>query len=247
MSSKHGLLSTMARTVAEDGLGGNVEGVRRSGAGRWIARVAGVALGVAVVALSARWTLPVPGSSVPQSAQTLAVALLGAFGARAAAATLAAYVLVGALGLPVFSDGGSGWSHLLGPTGGYIVGFLVAGTLVGALADARKLAKWTVALGALVLAHLVILTLGWAWLATSIGAREAFRTGVAPFLVGGLVKSALGAPLAAAWVHRVLRLRRIAIPGGACPSPVTDLAATGPAVHSCAASTEACGPRSSSW
>lgn len=146
------------------------------------------------IAVAARVSAPVPGSEVPQSAQTLAVVLVGALlGSRLGALTLAAYVLVGALGLPVFSDGGAGWAHLVGPTGGYLAGFVMAAWAVGIAADRRLVSRVGPALGVMLSGHVVILGLGWAWLATSRGAAAAFAGGVAPFVTGGIVKSTVAA------------------------------------------------------
>lgn len=153
-------------------------------------RLALVALGVLAVALSSRVTATVPGSSVPQSAQTLVVLLVGALlGARSGAATLVAWLLVGGLGGPVFADGASGWGHLVGPSAGYLLGFVVAAAAVGRLADRGLLDRPGPALGAMLGGHGVILALGWARLAWTLEAVEAFRQGVAPFLAGAVLKS----------------------------------------------------------
>jgi len=155
------------------------------------------------LAVSARLTIPVPGTSVPQSAQTLAVLLVGAWlGARWGALALALYLAVGAAGLPVFSDGGAGWAHLVGPTGGFLVGFLIAAALVGTARDRDILRRFPPGVLVMLGAHAVILALGWGWLARAVGATAAFHEGVAPFILGGVAKSVLAAGLV--WV--VLRL-----------------------------------------
>jgi biotin transport system substrate-specific component len=132
----------------------------------------------------------VPGSSVPQSAQTLVVLLVGALlGARLGAATLVAWLLVGGLGAPVFAGGASGWEHLVGPTAGYLLGFTVAAAAVGRLAERGLLRRPAPALAVMIGGHGVILALGWARLAGTLGPTTAFRQGVAPFVVGGVLKS----------------------------------------------------------
>lgn len=165
-----------------------------------------VAAAVLAVALSARLTLPVPGTNVPQSAQTLAVVLAGAFlGARGAALALTAYLVVGGLGLPVFADGAAGWEQVAGPTGGYLVGFVVVACGVGLAADRGWLARALPAVAVMLGGHALILLLGWAWLARTLGGDAAWAGGVTPFLAGGIFKSVLAAAV-------FLVARRIAPP-----------------------------------
>ena len=133
--------------------------------------------GILVVAVAARVSVPVPGSPVPQSLQTLAVA------------TLVVYLVVGAVGLPVFADGASGVDSLVGPTAGYLVGFVAAAAFMGWAVGRPWGSGVAGVVGAAVLAHMVILGLGWLRLATTLGVALAFTGGVAPFLVGGLAKS----------------------------------------------------------
>ena len=160
-------------------------------------------LAVCLVAVAARVSAAVPGTSVPQSAQTLAVVLVGAFlGGRDGALALAFYLLAGGVGLPVFADGASGWPHLAGPTGGYLVGFVLAAGMVGWFADGRRLARLRTALVVMILGHVLVLTLGWLRLAWSLGRSEAFAAGVAPFLSGGLAKSIVAAVVVSAWMRR---------------------------------------------
>ena len=165
-----------------------------------------VLVAVALVALSARLDIPVPGSQVPQSAQTLTVVLVGlVLGAGAGAAALAAYLLAGGMGLPVFADGASGWGHLVGPTAGYLAGFVVAAAVVGALAERGLIRRPLNAFGAMAGAHALILGLGWLRLAVATDATAAYGQGVAPFLAGGLLKSVLAAGVAVWWLGRQRR------------------------------------------
>jgi biotin transport system substrate-specific component len=146
----------------------------------------------AFLALTARISVPLPFTPVPISGQTLGVLLVGAlYGPRRAALALAAYVAEGAAGLPVFSMGRAGLPVLLGPTGGYIVGFLPAAVLAGALAGAVA-PVWRRAAG-LVLASLVVYLVGAPWLAavTGVPLDRALATGVLPFLPGDAIKVAL--------------------------------------------------------
>lgn len=155
-------------------------------------------MAVAFIAATARFSLPVPGSPVPQSLQTLGVALVGAWlGAREAGVALVVYLAVGAFGQPVFADGAAGASHLVGPTAGYLVGFVAGAVLVGWWADVEQSASLGSGLLQAFLcicgAHAVILGFGWLRLSLAIGPGAALSGGVTPFLWGGVVKSALGA------------------------------------------------------
>lgn len=153
--------------------------------------------GTALLTLSAK--LKVPFYPVPMTMQTLVVLALGAaYGSRLGAATVALYLLQGAVGLPVFADTperGIGLAYMMGPTGGFLVGFVAAAYLVGLLSErgfGRSL-PWMFA--AMTLGHIVIFAFGYAWLATLIGPAKAWAGGVAPFFAATLLKTALGTAL----------------------------------------------------
>ena len=151
-------------------------------------------VGVVVVALSARATATIPGADVPQSAQSLAVLVVGSLlGARDGALTLTAYLIVGGIGVPVFAGGGSGWAHFLGPTAGYLLGFVAAAAAAGRLADRGLLRRFGPAIAVMICGHALILALGWLRLAWMLGATPAFWQGVAPFVMGGMLKSLVAA------------------------------------------------------
>jgi biotin transport system substrate-specific component len=157
-----------------------------------------IAIAVLAITSAARFDVPLPGSPVPQSAQTLAILLVGAWlGARGGATALLVYLAAGGLGVPVFADGASGWKHLVGPTSGYLVGFVIAASMVGLMTDRGLLRTFPIAFGGMVAGHVIILGLGWARLAALLGPAGAWAGGVAPFLAGGLLKSLLAAALAA--------------------------------------------------
>jgi biotin transport system substrate-specific component len=161
-----------------------------------------MALGVVAIALAARVSATLPGTDVPQSAQTLAVLLVGALlGARDGSLSLAAYLLVGGLGLPVFADGGAGWTHLVGPTAGFLLGFLAAAAAVGRMSDLARMRRIGPALAVMLCGHALILVLGWARLSLALGPSVAFQEGVGPFLLGGAVKSVVAA--LAVWIFEV--------------------------------------------
>jgi len=154
-------------------------------------------LGTLVLVVSAK--VQVPFYPVPMTLQTLAVLTLGAlFGARLAAATVALYLGEGLIGLPVFAGAGAGPLYLVGPTGGYLVGFLLAAALVGWLAERGWTRGWLLALAAMTLGHVVIFVVGFAWLALALGAAKAWAVGVAPFAAATLAKTLLAAALAIA-------------------------------------------------
>lgn len=152
-----------------------------------------VVLGTLFLALSSY--VEVPMVPVPMTLQTLAVTLVGAlYGWRLGAITIVAWLIEGAIGLPVLSGGAAGAHHFVGPTAGYLFAFPLAGALVGLLAERGWNGKRVVlAFVAMLLGNLVCLAVGGAWLAIMIGAEAAFISGVAPFLVGAVLKSALGA------------------------------------------------------
>ncbi|TPJ14978.1 biotin transporter BioY [Mesorhizobium sp. B2-7-3] len=152
-----------------------------------------VVLGTLFLALSSY--IEVPMVPVPVTMQTFAVTLIGAlYGWRLGAVTIAAWLVEGAVGFPVLAGGAAGIQHFVGPTGGYLFAFPVTGALVGWLAERG----WNgnrvlLAFAAMLLGNLACLALGTAWLAVMIGAEKAITFGFVPFIVGGLLKSALGA------------------------------------------------------
>jgi biotin transport system substrate-specific component len=120
--------------------------------------------------------------------------------ARLATATVALYLLEGFLGLPVFAGALAGPGYMAGPTGGFLVCFLLAAALVGVLAERGWDRSCGLLLGAMALGHVVIFGLGFAWLAILIGPEKAFMLGVAPFALATIVKTRLACALVgAAW------------------------------------------------
>ena len=158
-------------------------------------RVRSVVLVVAFslfVALAAQVAVPLPWTPVPVTAQTFAVLLTGA---------LLAYLAEGAAGLPFFHGGAGGPAPLFGPTAGYLFAFPAAAFVTGYLAERGWDRRYLPAAAAMALGSLVILAGGWAWLAIFLrSGAEAVRLGVAPFLLGDLLKIALAAAaLPAGW------------------------------------------------
>jgi biotin transport system substrate-specific component len=169
-----------------------------------------VALAVAgslILVLAAK--IKVPFWPVPMTLQTLAVLGIGAaYGTRLGAATMVLYIAYGLAGLPVFTNTppvAAGPLYLVGPTGGFLIGFILAAAIAGWAAE-RGASRLRL-VGGLILADLALLTLGCLWLAfgaqmaggvTGVGLAKAFAYGVQPFLLGEALKVALAACLAGA-------------------------------------------------
>jgi biotin transport system substrate-specific component len=165
-------------------------------------RVPVVVGGAAVMALASQVSLPI--GPVPLTLQTFALFVLaGLAGMRLSLQILLAWLLAGVVGLPVFAGGEAGPEALTGPTGGFLVGMLFAGPLTGRTAE--RTTHFGRLAGAFLLGHLLVLGMGWAWLATLAGVGRAFTEGVAPFIPGALVKSLAAALLVWALRRRVPR------------------------------------------
>ncbi|HTG94909.1 MAG TPA: biotin transporter BioY [Pyrinomonadaceae bacterium] len=140
--------------------------------------------------------LAIPIGPVPITMQTFAVTLTGALlGPRLGAAALITYLIEGAVGLPFFAEGRAGIGTLLGPTGGYLVSFPAAAYITGAFSEHGWDRHFLTAVAAMAIGSVVILLAGWSWLVVGLGAAPlaAFKAGVAPFLIGDVVKIVLAA------------------------------------------------------
>lgn len=159
-------------------------------------------LGSLLLALSAK--VQVPFWPVPMTMQTFVVLLLGAaYGWRLGGATVLLYLAEGALGLPVFAGAGAGPAYMMGPTGGYLAGFLAAAVATGFLVErgwGRGLVTLTLAM---LIGHVLILAPGVAWLALAVGGTKAVAVGLTPFWAATALKTALA-------VAAVLGLDRLA-------------------------------------
>lgn len=156
-------------------------------------------LGTLLLTVSSLITVPmVP---VPMTLQTLAVTLVGAlYGWRLGSVTIIAWLVEGALGLPVLAGGASGIAHFMGPTGGYLFAFPLAGALTGRLAGRGwNGSRPFLVFLAMLAGNTLCLLLGAAWLAVMIGPAKAITLGVLPFVFGGVLKSILGAAIVRAW------------------------------------------------
>ena len=174
-----------------------------------LTNVALVVGGTTFMSLMAQVAIPVPGSPVPITGQTLGVLLIGTtYGASLGFATLATYVALGLLGAPILAQGAHGFAKLAGPTGGYLVGMVLAALLVGALANRRWDVHLRTSFGQMLLGELLIFAPGLIWLKIYTGAswNWTLAAGLTPFVVGEIIKIGLaGFALPSAWalVRRV--------------------------------------------
>lgn len=152
----------------------------------------------ALTALCAQISFYLPGNPVPVTGQTFAVLLSGAaLGANRGATAMLLYILVGMVGLPVFADGNHGVEIVTGASGGYLIGFLAAGWVVGRLAEARYDRKVPTALPLFLVGSAIIYAIGVPWLAISTDQSLgwAISNGFVDFIPGDLVKAAAAAGL----------------------------------------------------
>ena len=141
---------------------------------------------IALIALGG-W-VSVPFFPVPLTLQTLFVLLAGAVMRRYAVIPVSLYIVLGALGLPVFHNGIAGIGILLGPTGGYLVGFIPAALLAGLAYEATSTRIHVMGLA---VATLIIYAFGISWLmySTGMGIAAALAMGMLPFLLGDVIKA----------------------------------------------------------
>ncbi|MEV6592436.1 biotin transporter BioY [Streptomyces acidicola] len=166
-------------------------------------RVRDVALvlgGAALTGIAAQIAVPVPGSPVPVTGQTFAALLVGtALGAGRGFLSLALYALVGMAGMPWFAEGGSGYAA---PSFGYVLGMLLAATVVGALARRGGDRSVLRMAGTMAVGELIIYAIGVPYLALAadMSLTAAIAAGLTPFLIGDALKAALAmGALPTAW------------------------------------------------
>lgn len=165
-------------------------------------RAGAVILGSLLLALSSQ--IKVPMVPVPMTMQTFAVTLVGAlYGWRLGAVTVLAWLAQGVVGLPVLAGAVGGIAYFAGPTGGYLLAFPIVAALTGWLAERG----WNghrvgYALLSMLAGNALCLVIGAAWLALLIGPAKAIAVGVLPFILGGILKSALAAATLKAFAPR---------------------------------------------
>lgn len=145
-----------------------------------------------LVALSAQIAIPLPFTPVPVTAQTLAVLLIGAvLGSARGALAILTYLAEGAVGLPVFAGGKAGLAWLAGPTGGYLIGFVLAAFVTGYLAERKWDRNIFTSFLAMLIGNVIIFIFGLLVLQSYVGMDNVLALGFYPFLVGDIVKLAL--------------------------------------------------------
>lgn len=151
-----------------------------------------------LLAISAHVQIPGP---LPLTMQTFVVVLVAAaLGSKRGTAAVLAYLAQGAAGLPVFAHGTAGLAYFAGPTAGYLLGFVVAAFVVGALAERGWDRRFSTAIVTFLVGHLVILSIGFVWRSAFVGPVIAAADGFVKTLPGMLVKTVLAAMvLPVAW------------------------------------------------
>ncbi len=156
-----------------------------------------IALGVALIAISSKFKVPLWPNPTPVTMQTLVIfSLSAAYGSRLAVVTLLAYMVTGALGMPVFTgtpEKGIGLLYMAGPTAGYLAGFVVMAAITGWAAD-KGWSKNPFKLGsAMLVGEIIMLLMGALWMGYLFGSDKIIAWGVGPFIVTDLIKLAIAA------------------------------------------------------
>ena len=163
--------------------------------------------GVGFISAMAQVSVPVPGSPVPVTGQTLAALLVGTtYGARLAVSTFATYLIAGIAGAPIFAPSATSPNHgidrVMSATGGYLVGMLVASLVLGYLADRKADQKFATSFPALLLGEVIIFGIGLTWLQRTLDLSwsATLAAGFTPFIFGEILKIAIvGTTLPLIW------------------------------------------------
>ena len=166
--------------------------------------------GALLTAAAAQISISLPFSPVPITAQTFAVLGVGAaLGSARGLISMLAYVALGAIGLPFYAGGESGWTQVSGASGGYLIGFIAAAAITGAMADRQLDRRISTAVGAMLTGNVVIYLIGLPWLSykLDVGLAKTLEYGLYPFVPGDILKLyAAAAALPVAW--RIVGRRR---------------------------------------
>ena len=157
-----------------------------------------VIAGALLIYLTSKLVIPVPGSPVPITGQTFGVLLVGgALGLRRGLIAVALYVLLGVVGLPFFAEGKGGLTVMSGTNGGYLIGFIIAGAVVGRLAELGWDRRIGGAIGAMLVGSVIIYAIALPWLKYVTGwtVEETVAKGLTPFIIGDTLKLILAAAL----------------------------------------------------
>lgn len=143
--------------------------------------------GIFILAVTAQLSIPL--KPVPISMQTFAILYIGLiYTKRSAILTICSYVLLGAVGLPVFTNFSSGLGVLLSPRGGYLIGFVFS---ILAMVHIREYLKQNFlgTLATCIVGSIIVYTFGVTWLSTFVGIKQAITLGFIPFIIPGIVKA----------------------------------------------------------
>lgn len=162
-----------------------------------------VAGGTLFLAALAQISIPIPGSPVPVTGQTLGVLLIGTtYGSGLGLTTFAIYLLAGIAGAPVFAGASYGIEKITGATGGYLIGMMVATFLLGVLANRQLDQKFLTALPTMLIGSITIFSFGLVWLHHFTGKDWIWtiNAGLTPFIFGEILKIAIvGTSLPVVW------------------------------------------------
>lgn len=164
------------------------------------------ALFAALTAAVAPFKIPLGFTPIPITLQTLAVLMSGAMlGPYYGALAMILYVVVGALGLPVFAGGGSGIGVILGPGGGYLISYFIAAFAIGKIVQMRKEPKYIDYVFAMAVGTIIIYLLGasWGMVVTGLGVMQILIGWVLPFIIGDTIKL-----LIAAYTSKTISLKQ---------------------------------------
>ncbi|AFB21084.1 biotin transporter BioY [Rickettsia canadensis] len=150
-----------------------------------------IVLGVALLAICSQIIIPIKPIFI--SLQTVAVMFIGlTYNKTTAPLTILSFITLGVIGIPVFGKFSSGLQTLFGPTGGYLVGFLLAVYVMARLKDKIFTSnKCLNQISLCLIGNIIIMSFGWVWLSKFLGASAAFYGGVLPFIIPGIIKSVL--------------------------------------------------------
>jgi biotin transport system substrate-specific component len=168
-----------------------------------LTKAAFVAGGTLLLGALAQVSIPIPGSPVPVTGQTLGVLLIGTtYGASLGLFTFATYLLAGIAGAPVFAGASFGFEKIAGATGGYLIGMLISTYVLGFLADRHLDQRFKTSLPTMLIGTVIIFTFGLLWLAHFTGKDWAWsvNAGLTPFIFGEVLKIVIaGTSLPVAW------------------------------------------------
>ncbi|SFB78729.1 biotin transport system substrate-specific component [Brevinema andersonii] len=159
-------------------------------------------IGSGIVALLAQLTIPLP--LVPITGQTLGVTIVGfALGRNIAASSLILYLFEGICGLPVFAGGAFGLHSVLGPSGGYLIGFIPTAYILGYFSDKGCLNSLPITISLTLLGKIITYSFGLMQLSLFVPAEQLLSVGLYPFIIGDTIKAILASILVVTCVYKI--------------------------------------------